>query len=755
MNKALKKTLSIILTILMIALSIPVIFAAESPFDPNYRVTLKFKIYQRNIYNDIYTGPGFDTDGMGVTIYYLDDDGKEKYTVYDITSGFRGYEDGYYYADVSCSGIPTKFEYYSEGTAAGDHANEWALYSLSIGETVIWDGCIWAVAEGPQSYIATVSLVENGIIKINSEGVLGHWETTETKMCADSASYIAYTDLYCYDSDSMDWTIADTSYMHRMFIDFADQYGVVLSTNDLEDILYSEFVTIICHCSASSEGIELVLNNEKQPCVDYKVTENTISATMQWSYYNYLDFYIKINPEAVGEEWDEQSLSFSVKFYDRVIDCENEIYAEEKICLIDSDRIFTLDAAGGSFTDGEESESLKDITKKYYNKLGEIPVPERQGYKFNGFYLTPDDNSDDDIVPDSERLTEDTVLAENQTWYASWSRNAYGVTYSYLNESGKRVRAEYSYKYEEEYSAPEIPRVIIHNDTRFTFAGWSPEFVGTNIMTDANLYYEAQYATELLYADYSVIDAAVAQAEKVKSDEEYTLKYTEDSRAALDEALKLEGLQYGSRLSYQPTVDAYAKSITDAVQSLTKNKFKVVFVDESENVISSSDVDYGANADIPQPAAKYIDSEKHFKFVDWDKSTEDCKKVTCDMKFTARYTEEEHSFTNYVLDKNGEGSEKTLIAHCDGGCGATDKITIITSCAEHTDNDNDGICDNCNAEVVPDTPDKPTDDTCDHLCHKDGILGFLWKIISFFYRLFNIQQYCDCGELHYDAPVFG
>ena len=74
MNNALKKTLSIILTILMIALSIPVTFAEESPFDPNYRVTLKFRVYQQNIYNDIYTGPGFDTDGMGVTIYYLDDD---------------------------------------------------------------------------------------------------------------------------------------------------------------------------------------------------------------------------------------------------------------------------------------------------------------------------------------------------------------------------------------------------------------------------------------------------------------------------------------------------------------------------------------------------------------------------------------------------------------------------------------------------------------------------------------------------------
>ncbi len=58
-------------------------------------------------------------------------------------------------------------------------------------------------------------------------------------------------------------------------------------------------------------------------------------------------------------------------------------------------------------------------------------------------------------------------------------------------------------------------------------------------------------------------------------------------------------------------------------------------------------------------------------------------------------------------------------------------------------------------DPTPDVPDEPTDTDCDHLCHKDGILGFFWKIISFFQRLFGIEQYCDCGVLHYDAPVFG
>ncbi len=84
----------------------------------------------------------------------------------------------------------------------------------------------------------------------------------------------------------------------------------------------------------------------------------------------------------------------------------------------------------------------------------------------------------------------------------------------------------------------------------------------------------------------------------------------------------------------------------------------------------------------------------------------------------------------------------------------TETITeVMNNCANgnHTDEDGDYLCDyGCGHEF-----EKPADTDCDHLCHKDGLLGFFWKLACFFFRLFNLQQYCDCGELHYDAPVFG
>lgn len=45
---------------------------------------------------------------------------------------------------------------------------------------------------------------------------------------------------------------------------------------------------------------------------------------------------------------------------------------------------------------------------------------------------------------------------------------------------------------------------------------------------------------------------------------------------------------------------------------------------------------------------------------------------------------------------------------------------------------------------------------CDHLCHSNNqFFSMLWNLINFICRLFGIEQYCECGIAHYDAPLFG
>ncbi len=38
---------------------------------------------------------------------------------------------------------------------------------------------------------------------------------------------------------------------------------------------------------------------------------------------------------------------------------------------------------------------------------------------------------------------------------------------------------------------------------------------------------------------------------------------------------------------------------------------------------------------------------------------------------------------------------------------------------------------------------------CEHVCHRDGFMGFLWKIVNFFNRLFGMNPVCECKMAHY------
>ncbi len=50
------------------------------------------------------------------------------------------------------------------------------------------------------------------------------------------------------------------------------------------------------------------------------------------------------------------------------------------------------------------------------------------------------------------------------------------------------------------------------------------------------------------------------------------------------------------------------------------------------------------------------------------------------------------------------------------------------------------ICSNCGRSRA---------DNCKHLCHKSGFMGFIWKIVQFFWKLFKMNPVCECGVNHY------
>ena len=112
--------------------------------------------------------------------------------------------------------------------------------------------------------------------------------------------------------------------------------------------------------------------------------------------------------------------------------------------------------------------------------------------------------------------------------------------------------------------------------------------------------------------------------------------------------------------------------------------------------------------------------------------------------------DEEISRETVTLDATGHSYTTAVTAPT---CTEQGYTTYTCSCGDnyvddyvnatgHADNDGDGYCDADNELIDPSVE-------CDHICHKDGILGFVWRIINVFNMLFSLNKTCDCSLAHY------
>lgn len=64
--------------------------------------------------------------------------------------------------------------------------------------------------------------------------------------------------------------------------------------------------------------------------------------------------------------------------------------------------------------------------------------------------------------------------------------------------------------------------------------------------------------------------------------------------------------------------------------------------------------------------------------------------------------------------------------------------------ANHVDNNEDDNCDLCGKENIW------AEEECECICHSENqFLMFIWKIATFFHRIFGILPVCECGAAHY------
>ena len=89
-----------------------------------------------------------------------------------------------------------------------------------------------------------------------------------------------------------------------------------------------------------------------------------------------------------------------------------------------------------------------------------------------------------------------------------------------------------------------------------------------------------------------------------------------------------------------------------------------------------------------------------------------------------------------------EDGSYTLTVNCER-CDLAEIETVTVPALGHSDNNSDYSCDACSEKLH-----NPADD-CNHMCHKDGIMGFIWKVVRFFQKLIKRNPICECGVAHY------
>ncbi len=156
----------------------------------------------------------------------------------------------------------------------------------------------------------------------------------------------------------------------------------------------------------------------------------------------------------------------------------------------------------------------------------------------------------------------------------------------------------------------------------------------------------------------------------------------------------------------------------------------------------------------------------------------------------AENTAKGHSFALYVKSEEascGKNAKETAV--CENGCDLTDTREIAGTALSHTAGtpvisnkvaptcDKAGSyretvkCQKCAAVLTSETKSVPAlghadangdyicdnggeklrspQDDCTHMCHKTGFMGFIWKIVRFFQKLFKMNPLCECGAAHY------
>ena len=206
-------------------------------------------------------------------------------------------------------------------------------------------------------------------------------------------------------------------------------------------------ITKTIHVTVTTNRYTIEIENEKGEIeeIEVKYNENYNLPTLEKEGYEFVGWFTE--PDGGGNQItnDMPTDDTIKKLYPHFIPKEYEISFDKQ--------------------DGTESDKIKVTYDSVYENL---PIPEREGYTFGGWYLDTDYTE--------EIRNGDTVkITDNTNLYAKWIPNKYTVTLDGNGGSVTPTSIEVTYNYI--YSGLPTP-----TRTGYTFAGWYTEREGGSIV---------------------------------------------------------------------------------------------------------------------------------------------------------------------------------------------------------------------------------------------------------------------------------
>lgn len=173
----------------------------------------------------------------------------------------------------------------------------------------------------------------------------------------------------------------------------------------------------------------------------------------------------------------------------------------------------------------------------------------------------------------------------------------------------------------------------------------------------------------------------------------------------------------------------------------------VTLTSEENSEITVSDVNSSVSAAISANAdAQFNVDDDGINSVTYESNANDNAVITF---VTA---DNDGNLITTTITGTASGSE-VVATEIDNGVQVTglNNITVTYEAADGTGTASANITDGRTMNIVVDASNSVEFDwNCSHLCHStNGFVQFIWKIVKFIYRIFGMNQCCDCGMAHW------